>query len=373
LSLQIEEIKTSFEGALSPLKNKVEDFGERIKGLEGQLSKSTLGASFHETKTLGEIVTENEQIKTFYSNRLARSGKVLVGDIFRKTAIVTNGDLFAPAQRVPQINAVSMALRVRDLLRVSPATSNAVEFVREKTSGTTNAAAPQGKGSSPRAYENVAKAESAIDFELVSTPIQTIAHWIPASRQVADDSSALSTFLNGRMIYFLKVVEEDQLLNGTGSGGDLDGLVTGATSYDTGDDVVGDTKLDKLRRAINQVQVSGFTPNGIVLNAADWTDIELIKTTGSASLGEYVFSSPRIAGVPSVWGVPVVLSTKMTAGNFLVGDFQNGAELFDRQQASVEISREHESFFVKNMIAVLAELREALVIYQASSMRKGAF
>ena len=56
-------------------------------------------------------------------------------------------------------------------------------------------------------------------FTLVSRPIQTIAHWIPASRQVLDDSQLLRSFIDGRMLHFLKVEEEDQLLNGSGAGG----------------------------------------------------------------------------------------------------------------------------------------------------------
>jgi hypothetical protein len=63
----------------------------------------------------------------------------------------------------------------------------------------------------------------------------------------------------------------------------------------------------------------------------------------------------------------------MTPGQFLVADLAVGAELFDRMQATIEVSREHADFFTRNMCALLAELRECLVVYQPDSMRQGWF
>jgi HK97 family phage major capsid protein len=346
------------------------EMGERLTQIEQKLSKSTVSGfgGDHETKSIGERVCESEQIKSFYANRTDRSGKVLVGDFFeKKSAIITDGSLFAQPQRVGPIQAVWIPLRLRDIIKVTPATSNLIEFIRESSS--TNAAAPQGKGSSPQVYENVAKSESALGFQLMGLPVQTIAHWIPASRQVLEDSAQLLSFLNSRMIHFLKIIEENQLLNGTGSGGDLDGLLKNATTFTSNSPA--DTRLDALAHAIEQIAVSGFAANGVILHPTDWTAIQLSKAVTS---GEYLMSpDPRLAGPPSVWGVPVVQSVKIAQGDFLVGDFQVGCELFDRMQSTVEVSREHADFFVKNMCAVLAELREALVVFQPDAFRQGAF
>jgi hypothetical protein len=371
--MEVTEILNGIKGDLGEFargaKSKIEAQDERLLAIERAFSKGSgawAGGSIE--KSLGDVVVESEQIKSFYANRLSRSGKVLVGDLFgKKTAIISDGSLFTQPQRVGPVSAVWIPLRLRDILRVTPATSNLIEFVRESSS--TNAAAPQGWGSSPQVYENVAKAESALGFQLMGLPIQTIAHWIPASRQVLEDSAALSSFLTSRMIFFLKIIEENQLLNGTGAGGDLSGLLVNATPFAANSPH--DTRLDTLRHAIEQVAVSGFSANGVVLHPTDWATIELGKAVTS---GEYLMSpDPRVAGPPSVWGVPVVQSVKMSLGQFLVGDFQVGCELFDRMQANIEVSREHASMFIQNMCAILAELREALVVYQPDSMRQGWF
>src|ERR1019366_2826880 len=183
------EFKEALDGISSEVKSLLDkrsaDLGEskeRIAQIEQKISRSTVGGfgGAGETKSLGEIVTETEQIKSFYANRLSRSGKVLVGDLLgKKTAILSDGSLFTQPQRVWPIQAIWPPLRLRDVLRVTPATSNLIEFVRESSS--TNAAAPQGFGSSPQIYENVVKAESALGFTLMGLPVQTLAHWIPAS------------------------------------------------------------------------------------------------------------------------------------------------------------------------------------------------
>jgi HK97 family phage major capsid protein len=52
----------------------------------------------------------------------------------------------------------------------------------------------------------------------------------------------------------------------------------------------------------------------------------------------------------------------MPEGKALVGAFGTGAQLYDREQASIRISEQHADFFVRNAIVVLAEQRLALAV-----------
>jgi hypothetical protein len=47
----------------------------------------------------------------------------------------------------------------------------------------------------------------------------------------------------------------------------------------------------------------------------------------------------------------------MARGQFLVGAFNLAAAIWDRNDATVEISRDHSDFFIRNMCALLAEER----------------
>ncbi|HWR36378.1 MAG TPA: phage major capsid protein [Clostridia bacterium] len=367
-----EETKTKLDKTLT----EIAETRDRIKGIEDKLSKSTSLGDGPESKTLGAQVIESAEFKDFASKGSKSSGRIMVvGGFNRKTAIVNatgQNQPLVPAQRVPGIVApMVQRLFLRDLLNTVPATSNSIEFVRENSS--TNAAAPQGKGSSPQVYENVSKAESALSFALTNEPVQTVAHWIPASRQVLDDAPSLGGYIDGRMRYMQALKVEDQLLNGTGTSGDLNGLVTQATDYDTDLTVSGDTIIDKLRHVLLQIELANGFTNVVVLNPTQWHDIELLKTTGTASSGQYIFGNPHAVTTPIIWGRNVIPTPSMVNGKFLAGDTQMACDLYDRQQASIEISREHSDFFIKNMVAILCEERLALVVYRPDALVYGSF
>ena len=61
----------------------------------------------------------------------------------------------------------------------------------------------------------------------------------------------------------------------------------------------------------------------------------------------------------------------ITAGTFLVGAFGMGAQIWDRMDASVQISFENDTNFVKNMATLLAEERLALTVYRPSAFISG--
>jgi HK97 family phage major capsid protein len=366
-----EETKSNVDKTLT----EIAEARERIKGLEDKLSKATTFGGGEAVKSIGQQVVDSDEFKAFREKGSKNSDRIHLKSGFNtKTAIVNATGLNQPlvqGLRVPGIiEPLRQRLFLRDLLNVVPTTANSIEFVKESSS--TNAAAPQGKGSSPQVYENVAKAESAMAFTLSHEPVQTVAHWIPASRQVLDDAPALGGYIDGRMRYMQALKVEDQLLNGTAAGGDLNGLITQATAYNTGLNVSGDTFIDKLRHYLLQVELANAYANVIVISPTDWHTIELIKTTGTASSGQYVFANPHNITTPMLWGRNVVPTQSIANSHALVGDLQMAADLYDRQSASIEVSREHSDFFVKNMAAILCEERLALVVYRPEALVYGA-
>jgi HK97 family phage major capsid protein len=255
-------------------------------------------------------------------------------------------------------------LRIRQLIPTGQTTSNLVQYVKELVF--TNNAGPQAGGSPTVAAENTLKNESDITFQLANAPVITLAHFIMASRQVLDDAPMLASYINGRLLYGLALEEEDELLNGDGSVGMLDGLMHQATAFNRSQ---AGTKLDWLRRAITQLQLSEYDAEFIVLNPADWEDIELTKDTQ----GRYIIANPQSLLGPQIWGLPVIPTNSMTASNFLVANGTQAAQIWDRQQAAVELSREDGDNFKKNMVTILAEERLALTVYRPSALIKGVF
>jgi HK97 family phage major capsid protein len=254
---------------------------------------------------------------------------------------------------------------MRDLLAVGRTASNLIEFAKENVF--TNNAGPQVAGS-PQAFENVTKPESAITFTLSTAAVTTLAHWIPVSKQVLADSPMLQAYVNTRLMYGLKLKEDTQIILGTGSNGELPGLYTNRTAYTKTSPLSFTTRIDVIRDAIRQCQNSEYEPNGIVLHSTDWASVEQAKDTQ----GRYLFANPQSAAQPMLWGLPVVVSNSITAGTFLVGAFDMAAQLWDREDAMIEIGLNSDNF-TKNMVTILCEERLALTIYRATDLVGGSF
>lgn len=357
------EVAKETSAAVDALIEKMEAMSDRIVEIEQKGLRI-------DTDTIQESVGD-QFIKCDQFAALAE-GKSSSARMEVKTAIIN-----AQSQNQPLVSADRLAgihttenriLQMRDIIPASGTVSNLIEFVRENVF--TNAANIQGSGSSPFVAENVLKPESGITFVLMNEPVQTLAHFIPASKQVIEDSQQLSSFISGRLTYGLKLKEEAQLLFGdpAATNGDLNGLMTLATAY-TPQSPPSSNELDVIRDMIKQAQLSEYTPDYIVLNPQDWYDIDVRKV--GAGDDRYVVGDPRNFSVPRLWGIPVVVTNSMTAGNVLVGAFAMGCEIKDRKISSVEVSREHSDNFTKNMVTVLAEERIALVTYRTESFIKG--
>lgn len=275
------------------------------------------------------------------------------------SALDSGGDM-ADAAREAFLPMPKANLAVRDLLPVVQVSTGTVEY--PKMTAYTNASAT--------VAEAALKPESAMTFDLVSTPIRTLAHWIPASRQILDDAPQLQDIINTELLYGLKLVEDAQLLNGTGTGTDLNGIYTQATAFAAGTNVVATpTKIDVILYAILQNALADLPATGIVLHPSDWTSMMSVKD----SQGAYLLGNPSAQVAPTLFGLPVAQSKAMTAGTFLVGDFATSATLYDRWEARVELSSEHSDFFTRNLLAILAEERIGLAVKRPTGFTKGTF
>lgn len=347
------------KAALEKIVESGNKLGERLDKLEAKANRA-LGGDGEDRKTLGKLFVESDEAKIIMQGK-SKMARLQVKDIVNATG---QNQPLGTVMRVPGIvSEPNRRLTIRDLLAVGRTGSNLVEYTRELLF--TNAAAPQYEAS-PERFENIKKAKSELTFELKTAAVVTIAHYIKASKQVLGDAPQLESYINGRLIYGLKLEEEDEILNGAGTSGELDGLVHNATAYSGG--ASNDTKIDTLRKVMTQVQVSEYSLSGFVLNPYDWQDIELLKDTQ----GRYIVGNPNGLMTPSLWGRPVVATNAMPRGSFLGGAYDMAAQLWDREDAAVQVGFENDDF-TKNMVTILAEERLALTVYRTLGLVKGSF
>lgn len=285
---------------------------------------------------------------------------ISIADIGSATSGVQNY-----ARQAGIIEIQRQELRIRDLLNAIPMTTgNLVDYLKENVF--TNNASPQTEGA--------AKAESTITYTTLTTGVKTIAHWMQVTTQALSDIPWLRSNIDSNLMYGLKLKEEREILTGDGLGQHLSGIITQATAYASGTyNVVNDTKLDKLRHFILQSRLALYPVDGIVLNPRDMHDIELIKDGDVANFGRYILGDPRTGpNVAFVWGKPVVESDSISYGYGLVGAFRTGADLFDRMQATIDISFEHGTNFTENEATIRCEERLALAVKRPASFIYGA-
>lgn len=321
-------------------------------------------------KSLGDQVLENPEFKA-YLDMLTDGGKRAPGKNERvnspavqvKSLITglssTSAGAFVVNDRKPIVDAGTFyrPLSLMDIITVGQTGSDVVEYVREGTH--TNAAASVEEATATD-DEVGTKPESAMVFSVVTEAVSTIAHWVPATRRALADAPQMRTIIEQFLRYGIREELEDQMITGNSVGDDFTGVlnVSGNTPQAWDTDI-----LTTTRKARTKVRTTGrATPTAYVLNPADWETIDLMQDNEA----RYFFGGPSQMGTPRLWGLPVVECEGMTSGTGMVADWKL-AVLWDREQTNILISDSHADFFIKNLIAVLAEMRAAFGILRPAA------
>jgi HK97 family phage major capsid protein len=270
----------------------------------------------------------------------------------------TSGGAFVVADQSGIVEMLGRRpLVIRDVISVRRTGSDAVEYVRQ-TSHTntaapvaeaTTAALPTQDGSTGPLVQAAGggyKPEGAWAFERDSTPVRTIAEWVPATKRALADVAQLEGLIRDELSADLAETEETEIMSGSGSGEHLTGILnTSGTQAQAWSNNI----LETLRKAITKARVTGRSvPNGIGLNPADVETIDLLQDNE----GRYYGMGPFAMGPRTVWGVPIVESEAVPSGTGVVADWSK-AVLWDREQATVTMTDSHADFFIRNLVAIL--------------------
>ncbi|MGA5022288.1 phage major capsid protein, partial [Streptomyces griseoincarnatus] len=267
--------------------------------------------------TAAEAFVRSAALEHFRAN--GKQGKFAVEHRAAPAGTVTTGTQPQQNTRVPGIipQNPDMPLLVANLLDRQTSDGNTLEYMRD-TSGpqsTWNKAAVVAEGQDK-------PMSGPFTFDLITTTLKTVAHWVPITRQAADDNGQLMGYINGRLTYGLEYKLDRQILTGNGTT-EMQGILTtpGIGSYQqaAGDPatVPTDPKLITLRKAKTQGELALYPPDAVVMNPLDWQDIELDTDAN----GQFrVITSVTDSGAPMrIWGLTVVTSVAMTAGTELIG------------------------------------------------------
>ncbi|SDI95938.1 phage major capsid protein [Salipiger marinus] len=354
------------EALTATLKEKADEALLKMNELTGQMAdleqKMARGGGQDDIqrKSLGQRFVEDENVKAWLESSPS-SGKADLRVKANLTMLTTDadgsvGDGAAPT-RLPGVQELPQRrMTVRDLLSSGRMEGTSIEYVQE--TGFNNNAAPVAEGA--------VKPSSDIKLDLKSSSAKVIAHWMKVSRQALDDVSFLRSMIDQRLIYGLAFAEENQLLNGDGTGQNLSGLITNATAYSAAFAPASATAIDTMRLAMLQAALAEYPATGHVMNPIDWARIELTKDAD----GRYIIGNPQGGISPTLWNLPVVATQAMGVDKFLTGAFRLGAQIFDRWDARVEAGYVNDDF-TRNLVTLLGEERLALAVYRPEAFIYG--
>jgi HK97 family phage major capsid protein len=339
--------------------------GELAKGGGSQAGKGV---------SSGERFTESPEFKSWLESqgptgRIPESAKGLhsppvafkgLKDILAGGSVTSAGALVAPDILGLQDTGPFMRpLVLRQLVTNGTTGSDTVEYAR--VTGFTNNAAPVAEAAGVEPFVAGAgqvqgeKPQTSMTLEKVITSVKTVAHWIPATKRALSDAAQIRTLIDMFLRYGLEEELENQIIAGNNTGENFDGIlnVSGvqAQAFDT--DI-----LTTLRKAKTKVRIVGrTTPTAYVLNPEDNEKIDLLKDT----VGRFYGNGPFGVGPDVLWGLPRIESEAVAAGEPIVANWRM-AVLWDREQAAIQISDSHADFFIRNLVAILAEMRAAFGI-----------
>jgi HK97 family phage major capsid protein len=368
-SLKTAENIAAMEAKLQSIKNmkseveKEEELGEAeafINAPAQAKSTSLARVESRSVSTPGRALAESADYKSAIAKGKVSSGtrvSVELPDfnpglktVFTESgAGVTNGMAYLPGV----VELGTQRLTVADLVARGTTTLGAVPYIKE--SSFANAATT--------VAENGEKPEATFATEEVIAPVKKIAVVGRVSDELFADYPAMQSYVDGRLRYMVAAKEEDQILNGNGTGSNLTGILN--TSGVLFQNSATGTLIDNIHQAITKVRAEGFfEPDAIVIHPNDWQSLRLAKDNDDQYYSQGPFAQ---IGGNSIWGLPAVITTAIAEGTQLVGAFRLGAQLFYKNGVTVEASNSDGDDFTYNRMAIRVEERVALAVFRPTA------
>ena len=321
--------------------------------------------AYKQLKESGALESDSARFKT---DRFVRESKAPT-DVIGSTGAGTGGALVIP-QYLPGILPLPQRpLRVRDLFSQDTTQGDTISYAQQSAFDT--AAVPVAQATS---LATGAKPQSSVTWVRKTSPIESIATWMAATRRQLADAGQTRSLIDNQLQLMLKIAEEDQLVTGSGTSPNLRGImnVVGLQLLDISGAVAAKFQnIDAIRDAIRLIKtgVARADADAVVMHPTDAATLDEQKDAQS----RYIGNGPFGIGPAQVWGRPRVESEAITQGTALVGAFKMGATVFQREDVAIFVSDSHSDFFIRNLVAVLAEERLGFAVFFPTAFCKVTF
>jgi HK97 family phage major capsid protein len=351
--------KVAIEKMVDELRNsqmeQMKSLNEAMKELGLSIKASTEAPQVVKESSIKEALKSNvDSIKGLKDSPSAPwvSMEVKAVGTMLESANVSGGNV-PVEQRIQGLNTIaSRRIRLMDLVSRGRATSNIISWVYQ--SGKEGAAGGTAEGDT----------KNQIDFNLVvaSQAVVKRTAFIKVSTEMLDDIDFIESEINNELLRELNKDVELTAYSGNGTAPNMNGVRTTATAFAAGDFALAidnANEADVLVVAVNQIAIADQPePTAILCHPTDIAKLLVIKV--SATDKRYVDRLQMVAGQLSLDGIPIIKTTLVTAGTYLVGAF-NLATLYDLGTLSVQMGIDGNDW-TKNLRTIIAEYRGAMVV-----------
>lgn len=289
------------------------------------------------------------------------------------TGNLTGSTTWGAQRRGDIIMVPNTMTHLRDLIPVTnagPGTDYYFMYESGNGEGSIAATAETTAAAAPTTQATGLKPQFDLDLVEASVKFEYIAGWMLMSRKALNNIPGFSAFLQRRLPVKLMDAEDQAILYGNGTSPNIKGIL--ASGNFTASTSTADTLIEKI---IDDMSLLEDTykrlATGIAIRPRDYYSFFKNKASGS---GEYdlpqgvVFSN----GILYILGVPVAKTTALATDDYVVGDFQNGAELLVQEAMTIGFFEQDSTNVRSNQITVRIEESIALPVYGANYFIKGS-
>lgn len=348
------EARTAVTNFMNSIKDEVSETGISNKGKGDQLATSF---DPDHVKNQIEAFNKGRAQSVAFNIRDASEAKALLSDETRQKttsgADLTNDVI--EGERVPEISRDPV--RQRFVEGIADVTPNMESDHLSYVEATNESGAPATTAELNNAPEK--------DFEFTEFKayLKKIMVTNKHSVEILQDSAQLVSALRGWLNEDVNLETDDQLLNGSGTGSDLEGVFTVASVVDNNSlgskEIETPNLYDVLRVAMTQMMTDGngkFRPTHVLLNPDDSDELDLTKDAD----GRYIIPPFRSEDGLRIKGATVIENTGVPQGDFLVGDF-NRLHVGTKGGVQVEMTNSDGDDFGKDILTV--KLRRRISSY----------
>lgn len=340
--------KETYEKGMQEVNNALLRIKAATEVKNGQIEVKSIEAQLYD-QLKDYITTDAKGVKTLNLQDACKSntsGKFTVDLVVKEAGVIATGSM-APHYGMAVDAQLGVTPRAESVIRkyasVAPTQSRSLVYADYVSKEGDAAWVPEG-GLKP-----------LMDAKLEEKTVTAgkVAIVAKFTEETLADFPAFVAEVQNEMVNKIGIKEEDGILNGSGTGGEIKGVAADMPAFALdGLEVEKGNEFDAIVSAYTQVVATSemnYRPNLVLLNPVDYAKMQLTKDANGGYLRPFQYNGELVPGMR------VEATNRVAQGTFILGDF-GYLNIRDLQNVTITFGWENDDFR-KNIVTCIAEKR----------------